>query len=229
MVPAVRLTGTVAELHARDPFSGPAASESTVTEPTVWWCDFDDAALVLGSAQREDVLDREALALDGIAVVRRRSGGGAVLLQPGAVAWIDVVVPAGAPGWPDDVRGSMVAAGEAWCRALDVPDLTVHRGGMVITPWSPLVCFAGLGPGEVVAPGGAKLVGLSQRRTRHGARIQGLVHVRPLVAHTARYLDAARRPGGLPAEATALPIDPAALADRLAVVVAERAGRTTAM
>jgi lipoate-protein ligase A len=35
--------------------------------------------------------------------------------------------------------------------------------------WSPLVCFAGLGPGEVLVDG-RKVVGLSQRRTRAGAR-----------------------------------------------------------
>jgi hypothetical protein len=39
--------------------------------------------------------------------------------------------------------------------------------------WGQLVCFAGLGPGEVTAGlGGAKVVGISQRRTRAGARFQ---------------------------------------------------------
>jgi lipoate-protein ligase A len=48
---------------------------------------------------------------------------------------------------------------------------------MVRTRWSPLVCFAGLGPGEVSA-GGRKLVGISQRRTRAAARFQCAVHGR---------------------------------------------------
>jgi ABC-type uncharacterized transport system fused permease/ATPase subunit len=47
----------------------------------------------------------------------------------------------------------------------------VHTAGLVRTRWSPLVCFAGLGPGVVVV-GGRKLVGLSQRRSRAGARFQ---------------------------------------------------------
>ena len=46
---------------------------------------------------------------------------------------------------------------------------------MVETPWSELVCFAGVGPGEVLL-GAGKLVGLSQRRTRHGIRVQCLVN-----------------------------------------------------
>ena len=52
-----------------------------------------------------------------------------------------------------------------------VADAVVHRGGLVATPWSRQVCFAGLGPGEVTVAG-RKVVGVAQRRTRHGARFQ---------------------------------------------------------
>ncbi len=38
-------------------------------------------------------------------------------------------------------------------------------------PWSSLVCFAGVGPGEVLV-GGRKAVGISQRRTKEWARFQ---------------------------------------------------------
>jgi hypothetical protein len=41
--------------------------------------------------------------------------------------------------------------------------------------WSRLVCFAGVGPGEVLV-GERKVVGMSQRRTRDGARFQCVVH-----------------------------------------------------
>ncbi len=43
--------------------------------------------------------------------------------------------------------------------------------------WAELVCFAGIGPGEVLL-GGRKLVGISQRRTRNGSRFQCMVHTR---------------------------------------------------
>ena len=59
------------------------------------WFSVDAPALVLGSAQRDDVVDADACAAAGVEVVRRRSGGGAVLLLPGEVTWLDVVVPAG--------------------------------------------------------------------------------------------------------------------------------------
>jgi hypothetical protein len=40
------------------------------------------------------------------------------------------------------------------------------------------VCFAGVAPGEVLDPSRAKLVGISQRRSRAGARFQCVVHHR---------------------------------------------------
>jgi lipoate---protein ligase len=64
--------------------------------------------------------------------------------------------------------------GEAWAEALG-DGAEVHRGGMVHTAWSALVCFAGLGPGEVTRAG-RKLVGISQRRTRDAARLQCAVY-----------------------------------------------------
>jgi lipoate-protein ligase A len=64
--------------------------------------------------------------------------------------------------------------GAAWTSALaDLgrPGGTVHRGGLARTRLAPVVCFAGTGPGEVLVEG-AKVVGISQRRTRAAARFQ---------------------------------------------------------
>ena len=44
------------------------------------------------------------------------------------------------------------------------------------TQWSRLVCFDGLGAGEVTV-GGRKAVGISQRRTRGWARLQSSIHL----------------------------------------------------
>lgn len=165
--------GSVARLHALDPFN----DESPIV-PTVWWCRADDDAIVLGSGQPDELIDRDACARAGLAVVRRRSGGGAVVMRRDHVHWIDVLVPNGFA--PDDVRGSMVWVGERWRDALssltDRP-MSVHRGAMVHTDWSQWVCFSGVGPGEVMV-GDGKLVGLSQRRTRRGIRIQSLIYAR---------------------------------------------------
>lgn len=103
-----------------------------------------------------------------------------MLLSPGAAAWIDVIVPRDGPGWHTDVHRPMVWLGRHIVRVLGQlgagpPDagagLTVHDGPMRSSPWSSLVCFDGVGPGEVIA-GDAKVVGISQRRTREWARLQ---------------------------------------------------------
>lgn len=171
-------TGTAEELHLADPFADGAPAA-----PAVWVCAVTAPAIVLGSRQTPDVVDAQACREAGLQVTRRRSGGGAVLVRPHAVAWIDVITPHGV--MPDDVRGSMVWVGGVWRDALvglgaDPARLAVHDGPMVCTPWSKLVCFAGVGPGEVLVDG-RKLVGLSQRRTRHGIRVQCQIHRHPLL------------------------------------------------
>jgi lipoate-protein ligase A len=141
---------------------------------------------VLGSGQPETVADASACEAAGVEVVRRRSGGGAVLLRPGEVLWVDVLVPAGDPLWDDDVGRAAHWLGEAWVAALAAAGSPgpyhVHRGPMVrgapVHGGTDLVCFAGLGPGEVTDAAGAKVVGISQRRTRAVARFQCLALAR---------------------------------------------------
>lgn len=135
------------------------------------WCDVTAPAVVLGSTQGDGVL---APGAGGVDVARRRSGGGAVLVEPGRVLWAEVVVPAGDPLWQADVGRAAWWLGDEWAAtlaALGVGGAVVHRGGLVRAPWSAAVCFAGLGPGEVTV-GGRKVVGISQRRTREGALFQ---------------------------------------------------------
>ena len=127
-----------------------------------------EPALVLGSTQTDDGVDAGELT-----VVRRRSGGGAVLVAPDDPLWVDVDLPADDPRWDDDVGRSFSWLGEAWADALDDLGVAaeVHRGGFEPGRWGRTICFAGRGPGEVFVDG-AKVVGLAQRRTRAGARFQ---------------------------------------------------------
>ncbi len=159
-------SGSAAHFHAR-PLPDPVRR-------CVWWFTVDRPALVLGSAQRADVVDIESASRAGLEVVRRRSGGGAVLLAPSAVSWVDVIIPANDPLWQDDVGRAFDWVGDAWVAtlvALGVDAPHAHRAAMVRTRWSDLICFAGLGRGEVTVAG-RKVIGISQRRTRGGARFQ---------------------------------------------------------
>jgi len=127
-------------------------------------------ALVLGSTQSVSIVDPLRAARAGIEVLRRRSGGGAVLIGPGDPVWIDLWVPRGDPLWRDDVLQAAEWVGEWWAAGLDdagASDMHVHRGGSAAGTWSHLICFAGVGPGEVVV-GGRKLVGIAQWRSREG-------------------------------------------------------------
>ena len=162
-----RATGSASAFHARDL---PDPVERAVHVLAV-----DRPALVLGSAQRDDVVDLDACAAAGVEVVRRRSGGGAVLLVPGETAWVDVELPRGDELWHDDVGRATWWLGERWAAAVGG---VVHRGALERGRWGGLVCFAGLGPGEVTTAAGAKVVGISQRRTRAGARFQCAVPLR---------------------------------------------------
>jgi lipoate-protein ligase A len=155
--------------------------------------------VVLGTTQDHGVVDARVAAVLGIEVARRRSGGGAVLLVPGEVAWLDVIVPYGDPLWHDDVGRAGAWLGRTWQAALadlGITGTTVHSG-----PWATggalgrLVCFAAVGPGEVTL-GPRKLVGVSQRRTRRAARFQCAVYRRwapELLAPLLRLDDASAR------------------------------------
>jgi lipoate---protein ligase len=124
--------------------------------------------LVLGSTQSAAIASQAALHAEDVELVRRRSGGGAVLVEPGRCVWIDTWVPRGDPLWDDDVSRSRAWVGEWWAAAIGVPRLRVHAGRPVATRWSELICFAGLDVGEVV-DGERKVVGVAQWRTRQGA------------------------------------------------------------
>ena len=163
------LRGTAGALHAR-------AWPEPLT-PTVWVLEVERPALVLGSTQATLAVDAAALDAGGIEVAYRRSGGGAVVLVPRQHVWIDVLIPATDVRWDTDVNRSFHWLGEAWVAALAGLGVVgeVHRGRLHHSPSSRLVCFAGLGPGEVTVAG-RKAVGLSQRRTRAGARFQTVVY-----------------------------------------------------
>jgi lipoate-protein ligase A len=135
-------------------------------------------SIVLGSAQPEEHVDRDAARREGVEVARRRSGGGAVLVTEETIVWVDLILPAGHDLWEADVGKAGWWVGSAWAAALEslsVPgDITVWKERLRSTDWSSRVCFAGVGPGEVLIDG-KKAVGVAQRRTRSAALFQTAV------------------------------------------------------
>jgi lipoate-protein ligase A len=100
-----------------------------------------------------------------------------VLVTVDDPVWIDVWIPSVDPLWHADVERAFDWIGSAWASALGrtgIEGLSTHREGSVAcTRWSKLVCFGGVGTGEVVTGDGRKIVGLAQRRNRHGAWFHG--------------------------------------------------------
>ena len=176
------LSGTVAALHG--PL--PDMPETPGTTGAVFVMRPDAGAVVLGSAQRETVL-AESVLHGTPGVCRRHSGGGLVVIEPGACCWVDVLVPTDHELHRDDVHLAFDWLGDTWVRALtslraatgsnDASSIRAHIGRGERPDAGRIVCFAGLGRGEVVV-GGRKLVGISQRRTRRGSRFQCVVYSR---------------------------------------------------
>ncbi len=190
--------------------------------PSVWVVEADAQCVVLGSTQPQGTVDADRAESAGVQIVRRRSGGGAVLVEPGGLVWVDVLVPAPDPLWEADVGRAFAWLGRAWAAALGdvgVPGAEACDGPLRQTPWSRDVCFAGLGPGEVTVAG-AKVVGICQRRARAGALFQCAALLQWEPARLLDVLDVSDHDRGrgrleLADAARGLDVDPAALVDAL--------------
>ena len=138
-----------------------------------WGDDVAQGALVLGSSQSEELVDAEMLRRQGLDLVKRQSGGGAVLVVPESVVWIDVFIPRDDPLWEADVGKSALWLGKVWQATLLEFGISaeVHQGPYQPSEWGELICFAGRASGEVFVDS-KKSVGISQRRNRQGARFQ---------------------------------------------------------
>lgn len=146
-------------------------------------------------------------------------------MMPEQTVWVDVWVPRDDPLWCDDVVRAATWVGEWWATglaALTGADLEVHRGGSVPRPWSERVCFAGVGPGEVLADG-RKVVGVAQWRSRQGALFQACCYRRWDAAPLVQALGVPEAEGDVQAAAAGLDLlaggEPPALADVAAALL----------
>lgn len=171
-------------LEGMAPEGPPVLSWSTVTTP----------GLVLGRHAVDPHLDGDAVAAEGVAVLKRSSGGGPVLWDGDLVA-LDVVLPRGHRLAADDVVAAYRWLGEALADALrelgvpgvEVIDVARVRAAKATPGPAADACFGGLSPWEVLADG-RKVVGLSQTRRRPGALLQAGLPLRLDAARLARLL-----------------------------------------
>lgn len=168
----VRESGLASSIHA-DPMA-------YLKERTARIIQITKPALVLGSNQDPEVVNRPFLDDLGAELVVRRSGGGAVFLEPSAQLWVDLAIPKDDRLFMSDVVKSFFPIGELFLQVFSkVGDLglEMHTGNLVGGAIAKSLCFAGVGPGEITYEG-AKLLGISQRRSALGAVFQCTVYSR---------------------------------------------------
>ena len=189
-------TGTAAELHAL-----PMPTEGEIAE--LWVMRPTACAVVMGSSQRPDCFDEQRLRNDDVALSPRRSGGGAVFIDPASTVWIDVLAPRSSQLWSTELAENFMIVGRLWHQALWSVGIETALCGEspARTDASALACWAGTGWGELLI-GSAKIVGLSQRRTRWGSRVQAMAVVDGSSARVVDYL----RPQDRATVGSAIPI-----------------------
>lgn len=175
--------GTAAELLAGS--ERLLAAVGTEGIPALRWCVTPQPALVLGVGQPLDDFDAAACQRAGLPIVRRSSGGTAVLADDGLLN-LDVALPAAHRLEHRDVVRAYAWLGTALARAFrrlgwaacvvtpdaarrDTADLRAdeYPGATVLRR----TCFGGRSPYEVLVTG-RKVVGLCQVRRRTGTLYQ---------------------------------------------------------
>jgi len=146
-----------------------------VIEPRFRVWTYRDPAIVLGCSQRSRQADAAARLAQGMELMVRPSGGGAVLTGPWMVS-ASVVLPLTHPWVQGRLPESYRALGllhvqvlaDLGVTAQALPEVEVHQANERLGPVVDWACYGSLAPWEVVDAAGRKLVGLAQRRQRTG-------------------------------------------------------------
>lgn len=158
-----------------------------VEEPQVLLWQYDQAAIILGCSQRPDADQLSRAENAGLSLVRRRSGGGAVLAGPWMLS-VTVFIPPTHTlanqniieifSWLEAVWISTLTTCGVPCKGVDQAMIeqskTISQKEDVT--WA---CYASLSHGEVVSLDGRKLVGLAQIRKRKGIALVSGLHLFP--------------------------------------------------
>jgi lipoate---protein ligase len=159
------------------------AGLETTSKPAVRWYSTSTPALILGKGQPAFHVDSDACHEAGVSLLRRSSGGTAVLMTRDLLM-LDVALPNNHLLYAADVTKSYRWFGEVWVAALHtfgLPARTLSTqeardDAQNLDPFSRRVCFGGLSPYEVVV-NHRKIVGLAQIRRRSGVLIQSGIYM----------------------------------------------------
>jgi lipoate-protein ligase A len=144
--------------------------------PALRFYTWSGAWLSLGFAQRLDAARREACRGAGVGVVRRATGGSAVL--HGEDLTYALAAPAGA--LPEGLQATYALVGEALSAGLAALGIAAERGARATAESGPrdFDCFQAPAAEEICV-GGRKLIGSAQRRAAGGVLQHGSLRLRP--------------------------------------------------
>ena len=143
-------------------------------KPTIWIIEPKDTCLVLGKSQRgRAFLDLNYLEEQNINLTVRQSGGGAVLVSPEDMLWVDIFIPQGSKFWIPDIAKASIGIGTIWHEALKRLDIecSLFEQKFTRSEASDLICFISRAAGELFVKN-RKILGISQRRSKFGTRFQ---------------------------------------------------------
>jgi len=152
-------------------------------EPAVRLYGWRPACVSLGRAQTDADVDVEAARAWGLDVVRRATGGGAILHNEAEVTYA-VVLPLDHPGLPRDIPGSFAFLSEGVVRALQAMGLPAEIESVADNTREAL-CYVRK-QGTNVMVGGRKISGGAQRRSDRAVLQHGTIIVERDEARMAR-------------------------------------------
>jgi len=160
---------------------------SEINTPSWLLTRYNSPAIILGASQRPDEQQLARAVSQGVELVRRKSGGGAVMAGAEMLS-VSVFVPSDHP----ISKGSTVKAyhwmGELWQKVfasyglysrLPSADEIVQsnqRAKSLATDWA---CYAAVAHGELLDQQGRKLLGVAQIRSRYGCVLTCGLYLHP--------------------------------------------------
>lgn len=156
-----------------------------IEQPSLLLWQYRDPAVIMGCSQRPDEAQSDRAMQAGLPIMRRGSGGGAVLAGPWMLSFT-LFIPADHPiaelniidifGWFEQIW--MQTLQQVGVPAQGVNKAMIDHSKKVAKEQSvDWACYAGLSHGEIVSLDGRKLVGLAQIRKRKGVALVSGLHL----------------------------------------------------
>ena len=156
-----------------------------ITQPTALFWQYDAGAVIMGCSQRPDEQQQVRAESAGFPIMRRGSGGGAVLVGPWMLS-VTLFIPPEHPvaeqniieifSWFEQLWITVLQQCGVPCKGVDqaIIDQSKQISEEQQLKWA---CYASLSHGEVVSEDNRKLVGLAQIRKRKGVALVSGLHL----------------------------------------------------